>query len=78
MIAFTATAVVALAGFVLLTAAPSPGLVVVGIVLLAGALLVAVIFIVRLGRRSLGDREHEARAREVFDQTGSWPGELPR
>jgi hypothetical protein len=64
-----------LVGFVLLTADPSGGLVIVGVVLLALALTSAIAFTLRVGRRSQPDREREARARDVFDQTGEWPSE---
>ena len=73
--AIALTAVCGLAGFVLLTAHPNGALVIVGVVLLVAALLAAVSVTLRLGRRSQPDREREARAREVFEQTGRWPSE---
>jgi hypothetical protein len=73
--AIALTVVCGLAGFVLLTTAPNGTLVVVGIVLLALALIVGILFTLRLGWRSFPDREREARAREIFEETGSWPGE---
>jgi hypothetical protein len=71
--AITLTVVCGLVGFVLLTTAPNNTLVIVGIVLLALAMLVAILVTLRLGWRSLPDRERESRAREIFEQTGSWP-----
>lgn len=75
--AYSLTAIGGLAGFVLLTAAPSSALVIVGIALLGCSLFSAIAFTLRLGHRSLPDREREARAREIFEQTGRWPGDQP-
>jgi membrane protein implicated in regulation of membrane protease activity len=50
-------------------------LVIVGVVLLVVALVAAIAFTLRVGRRSQPDREREARAREAFDRTGEWPSE---
>ena len=73
--AYALSFVCGLVGFVLLTADPSGGLGIVGVVLLVVALVSAIAFTLRVGRRSQPDREREARAREVFDQTGEWPSE---
>lgn len=47
-----------------------------GAILLVGELVVLIgLIVLRLGPQSQPDREREARAREVFERTGEWPGE---
>lgn len=65
-----------LAGFVLLAVPDGGTAEIVGTVLLAGMLIAVIGFIVaRLGPQSQPEREREARAREEFERTGSWPAE---
>jgi hypothetical protein len=64
-----------LAGFILLTAHPGSATTIVGVILMCAALVAASVAIVRLVFRSGPDREREMHAREVFEQTGRWPGE---
>ena len=65
-----------LAGFVLLAVPGSGTQEIIGTILLAGMLIAVIGVIVgRLGPQSQPEREREARAREEFDRTGSWPAE---
>ena len=69
-------AVLAVAGFVLLQLPGEGALQSVGALLLLGVLLALIGLVVGfLGPRSGADREREARAREEFERTGSWPAE---
>lgn len=70
------TAVAGLAGFVLLAIPGGGTQEIIGTILLAGMLIAVIgVIVVRLGPQSQPEREREARAREEFDRTGSWPAE---
>ncbi len=66
--------VLGLAGFVLLQLPGNGALQAVGAALLLGVLFAVIGLIVGwLGPQSGPDRRREARAREEFDRTGTWP-----
>jgi hypothetical protein len=70
------TVVCGVAGFVLLQLPGSSTLQAVGALLLLGALFAVIGVVVGLlGPQSGNDRDREARAREEFERTGSWPAD---
>jgi hypothetical protein len=67
-------ALIALAGAIVIAAAPDANIVALGVLLVGVAGLVVLTgAIVRAGERSNDERIREERAREFFDEHGRWP-----